>query len=576
MRTVCGDWKKQQPRAIESSVDGAMGELCGRKGRLGSLRCSETWGPAWRETVPMKITTSEEMRAIDRATSERFGIASLTLMENAGTAVADCAMKQFPNAANYVVVCGRGNNGGDGFVAARKLKQYGKEVAVYLLASPDEVRGDAAAMLERMGLAFTALTSSDELQQELVPALARAGLIMDAILGTGFRPPVKGLYAEAISAINAAGAPVVSVDIPSGADSDATEAQSGVLRARSDVIVTFTALRPAHVFGALTRGPVVCVPIGSPDEAIRSQLGFELITPRDIAGLLAPRTPEGHKGLYGHALIVGGSVGKAGAAAMAGISALRAGAGLSTIATAKSALPMVASYAFEIMTEPLAETDAGTISLAALDYGRYDAIAAGKDVIAIGPGISRNPDTVQLVRAVVTKSKAPTIIDADGLNAFEGRSPMLDGRQRPLVLTPHPGEMARLTGLSTREVQAKRLDIARSFAREHGCVVVLKGHRTLVALPGGTVWVNPTGNPGMATGGTGDVLTGMTAGLIAQNLQAVERAVLAAVYLHGLAGDIARERLGEQAMIAGDLIDATAEAIRRVQTGATGPMVRIE
>ncbi len=521
----------------------------------------------------MKITTSQEMREIDRVTSERFGVPSLTLMENAGTAVAECAMREFPHLKDFIIICGKGNNGGDGFVAARKLKEAGKEVAVYLLANREDVRGDAAVMFERMGLPFTSVTSPEELQRELVPALARPGVKVDAILGTGFRPPVTGLYAEAIKAMNDS-APVLSVDIPSGQDSDSMASHSVSLSARSDAIVTFTAFRPAHVFTAI-RGPIICAPIGSPDEVITSGLGLELTTARDIFGLFAPRVLDGHKGLYGHALIVGGSVGKAGAAAMAGISALRVGAGLSTIATAKSALPMVAGYAFETMTEPLAETDAGTIALAALDYGKFDTVAEGKDVIAIGPGISRNADTVQFVRATLARSKVPTVIDADGLNAFEGKSNLLDGRERTLVLTPHPGEMARLTGLSTREIQANRLDVARTFAREHHCILVLKGHRTLVALPSGTVWVNPTGNPGMATGGTGDVLTGMITGLIAQHRHDIERAVIGAVYLHGLAGDIARERFGEQAMIAGDLINAAAEAIRRVCSRAADPVVRI-
>lgn len=508
------------------------------------------------------------MRAIDRATSERFGVPSLTLMENAGSAVAAFAMREYPDARHCVIVCGKGNNGGDGFVAARKLKEAGKEVGVVLLARADEVRGDAATMFERMGMAYVSVTSSDDLQRELLSMLGRADVIVDGILGTGFRPPVSGLYAEAIEAVNSANAPVVSVDIPSGADSDSTAArQSGVI-ARSNGIVTFTAPRPAHVFGVLTQARTVCVPIGSPEDAIVSGLGLNLVSARDIAALFAPREADGHKGIYGHALIVGGSVGKSGAAAMAGISALRVGAGLSTVATAKSALASVAGYAFELMTEALDDTDAGTIALDALEYGRLDAIMAGKDVVAIGPGISRHADTAQFVRAAVARCDKPTIIDADGLNAFEGVAHLLSGESRPLVLTPHPGEMARLTGRSTKDIQANRIDVARDFARAHKCIVVLKGHRSLVALPDGIVWVNPTGNPGMATGGTGDVLTGMTAGLIAQNRGDVARATIAAVYLHGLAGDVARERMGEQCMIAGDLIDALPEAIRRVRKAA--------
>lgn len=523
----------------------------------------------------MKIVSTEEMRAIDRSTSEQFGVPSLALMENAGAAVAQAAIREFPGAEHFAVVCGKGNNGGDGFVAARKLKEAGKDVGVVLLAKSEDVRGDAAVMLQRMALPFVSVTCSEDLQRELVPAMARADVLVDAILGTGIRPPVQGLYAEAIVAINEAQAPVVSVDIPSGADSDTMGPQTGTVIARSDVVVTFTAPRPAHVFGQLTQGPIYCARIGSPAEAIVSELKLNLITTHDIATLFAPRKPDGHKGLYGHALTVGGSVGKAGAAAMAGLAALRSGAGLSTVATAKSALPMVAAFAFELMTEPLDETDAGTIALSALEYGRFDAIAADKDVIAFGPGISRNADTVQFVRTAVARARAPLVIDADGLNAFEGRAELLDGSARPLVLTPHPGEMSRLTGLTTKQIQSNRVEVARQFAEKNKLVLVLKGHRTLIALPDGAVWVNPTGNPGMATGGTGDVLTGLIAGLIAQNLNNIPDAIIAAVYLHGLAGDIARERMGEQCMIAGDLLNALSEAIMRIKRSAEGELVRL-
>lgn len=524
----------------------------------------------------MKITTTDEMRDIDRATSTEFGVPSLVLMENAGTSVAQFAMQTYPNARSFAIVCGKGNNGGDGFVAARKLKEAGREVLILLLAKGDEVRGDAAVMFERMSLPFVSITCSEELNKELSPALTRVDVLIDAILGTGFRPPVRGLYAQAIEMMNNAAAPVVSVDIPSGADSDALSPTPHALTARSDAVVTFTAPRPAHVFAQLTGGPIIVAQIGSPEAAVISKLKLNLITARDIARLFSPRRVDGHKGSYGHALIVGGSVGKAGAAAMAGISALRSGAGLSTVATAESALPMVAAHSFEIMTEPLAQTEAGTISLSALEYGKLDSIASGKDVIAFGPGISRNPDTVQFVRAAIGRYQVPTVIDADGLNAFEGKTELLNGSERPLIVTPHPGEMARLTGLTSGEIQANRIEVARRFAREHRCIVVLKGYRTIVALPDETVWVNPTGNPGMATGGTGDVLTGIVAGMIAQNRNDIELAVLGSVYLHGLAGDVARERMGEQAMIAGDLITQLPEAISRVRAGAADATVRIQ
>ncbi len=302
----------------------------------------------------MKITTAAEMREIDRASTEKFGVPSLTLMENAGSAVAEFILENYRGADRIAVVCGKGNNGGDGFVVARKLHRAGRVVEVLLLAAPSELKGDAATMFARLPVRAIVVQSAQELQAESSRSLGNCDLIVDAMLGTGFKPPVKGLYAEAIAAINRGGKPVVAVDIPSGADSDAMTAQAGEGIARADAIVTFTAPRPAHVFGEFTRGPVVVAPIGSPDVAIESKLKLEVTTARDLAAFLAPRPIDSNKGVYGHVLIVGGSLGKSGAAAMAGMAALRAGAGLVTVATAKSALPNVAGFAAELMTEAAA------------------------------------------------------------------------------------------------------------------------------------------------------------------------------------------------------------------------------
>ena len=518
----------------------------------------------------MKILTTAEMRQCDRLTSERHGVPSLGLMENAGAAVADVALTRWPRATRIAVVCGKGNNGGDGFVAARKLHQAGKVVEVVLLADPGELKGDALVMFQRLPIKAVAATDSTALAREQKTSLAGAELILDSILGTGFRPPVSGLYAEAIAAINAAAAPVLAVDIPSGADADAVQPGDG-LRARADAIVTFTAPRPAHVFAQLTPGPIVVAPIGSPDAAIQSSLNVELLDAHTVAPLLADRRVDANKGSYGHVLVIGGSVGKAGAAAMAGMGALRAGAGLTTVAAPRSVLPTVAGFAAELMTEPLQETEGGTISLAAPEYGRLDAIAKGKTVIALGPGISRHADTVEFIRALVDKYPVPTVLDADGLNAFDGAAERLSGQARPLVITPHPGEMARLTGMSVKQIQAERVQTARAFAAEHRCVVVLKGHRTVIAQPDGRAWINPTGNPGMATGGTGDVLTGMIAGFIAQHPQNVAQATAAAVYLHGLAGDAARDAVGEQCLVATDLLKFLPEAIHRTKVASSLP-----
>ena len=507
----------------------------------------------------MKIVTAAEMREIDRATSERFGVPSATLMEDAGAAVADFVLTRYPLAKRIGVICGKGNNGGDGFVAARKLHAAGREVHLMLLAAASELRGDAAEMFGKLPIPPMIAPSGRELKSA-ARSLIGCEVLVDAILGTGFRPPVSGLYAEAIALLNAGQTPVVAVDIPSGADADVMGEQTGAV-ARADAIVTFTAPRPAHVFGNLTPGPTMIAPIGSPDDAIASSLQLNLITARDFAALIAPRPAASNKGNFGHVLVIGGSLGKAGSVAMAGMAALRVGAGLSTVATPRSVLATVAGFHPEVMTEALEETTEGSIAGGAL--GRIDKLAAGKTVLAIGPGISRAPETSELVRRMVGKYRMPMVLDADGLNAFEGQASQLTGKGRSLVITPHPGEMARLLGSSAAAVQRDRLNLARSFAREHDLIVVLKGHRTMIAMPDGEVWVNPTGNPGMATGGTGDVLTGMLAGLMAQNPSHTREAVIAAVYLHGLAGDVARESTGEYSLVASDLLGALPEAFRR-------------
>lgn len=550
----------------------------------------------------MKIVTAAEMREIDRVTSERFGVPSLALMENAGSAVAEFALSAHPAAKSFSVVCGKGNNGGDGFVAARKLAEAGKIVRVLLLSDPKELRGDAAENFKKL----TSLASSSKKKSKSPPSrkergksVARAALasleiheglespgaasilscdvLIDAILGTGFRPPVSGSYAQAIAKMNAAGKPVIAVDIPSGADADVMGEQTGAV-AHADAIVTFTAPRPAHVFGNLTAGQTVIAPIGSPEEAIESSLHLNLITPEDFAELLKQRPRDSNKGMYGHVLVIGGSLGKAGAAAMAGFSALRAGAGLVTVGTAKSVLPTVAGFHPELMTEPLEETAEGTIAASALS--RIEQLAAKKTVLAIGPGISRNEQTAEIVRMLTTETKTAVVLDADGLNAFEGRSDDLNGRGRTLVLTPHPGEMARLTGLSIAAIQRDRVNVAREFAKQHKVILVLKGDRTIVAGPDGEAWANPTGNPGMATGGTGDILTGIVAGMLAQFPYRAVQAVIAAVYLHGLAGDLAcgtwpfTDGLGEQSLVATDLIHSLSLAFRTARADAA--LARVE
>jgi ADP-dependent NAD(P)H-hydrate dehydratase / NAD(P)H-hydrate epimerase len=523
----------------------------------------------------MKIVSAAEMREIDRSTSEHFGVPSLVLMENAGAAIARFILSDYPQAERISILCGKGNNGGDGFVVARTLVEAGRAVRVLLLSEAAELRGDAAAMFKSL---LPKLRTSNVRSLNVAPFIVRevsaldsseaaeifaADLIVDAMLGTGFRPPVSPLYQAVINHLNKSKAAIVAVDIPSGADADAMQSPHHAT-ARADAIVTFTAPRPAHVFGELTNGSTVIAPIGSPAEAVVSNLKLHLSAPADFAALLAPREREGNKGSYGNVLVIGGSRGKAGAAAMSGFAALRAGAGLASVATPLSVLATVASFHPELMTEALAETEDGTISTRALGSS-LDALLEQKTVIAIGPGISRNSETAEFVRAVVARAGKSVVVDADGLNAFEGNADKLNGHGRTLVITPHPGEMARLTGLKIPEIQANRLEVARKFAREHELIVVLKGHRTLIAAPDGTVWVNTTGNPGMATGGTGDILTGIVTGLLAQYPKQALEATALAVYLHGLAGDLACASLGENSLVATDLLHFLPQAFAQAR-----------
>ena len=508
----------------------------------------------------MKIVTAAEMREIDRATSEKFGIPSTTLMENAGMAVADFCVAQYPKAHRVTVVCGRGNNGGDGFVAGRRLHEAGRQVSMLLLGEPSDLHGDAKVMFEKLTIPVLYAKTPKELETKTVRSLyLDADLLVDAVLGTGFSPPLTPLAESAIQMFNDTSGPVVSVDLPSGAQADSTDFDQPHI-CRSSAIVTFTAPKPAHILSLLTHGPIVVAPIGSPGQAIESRSGLEWCGSRTT--IFKKRSLNAHKGDFGHVLIIAGSVGKSGAAAMASMGALRAGAGLVSTAVPKSILPIVAGFAPELMTEPLDETDTGSISRRVLEGTGFSEILKRKTVVALGPGLSQSTETQEFVRDFVAQCELPIVLDADGLNAFANKTELLDGSKRPLILTPHPGEMARLTGLSTERVNSNRLAIAKNFAIQHKLILVLKGWRTIVAAPDGKIYINTTGNPGMAKGGTGDVLTGIIAGVLAQFPSRTVDAVCAAVYLHGLAGDIAVVHEEEPALLATDLLAYISEAFR--------------
>jgi ADP-dependent NAD(P)H-hydrate dehydratase / NAD(P)H-hydrate epimerase len=498
----------------------------------------------------VKVLTAAQMREVDRRSSE-LGVPGLVLMENAGQRVVELLAHAYTplREQRIVVMCGKGNNGGDGLVVARQLHTRFRPRALHvvLAGDPEEMEGDAAAnyrMLEAVGcpVAF-----------ELTPEMETATLIVDALLGTGIHGAAKGRALELIQAINDRFplADVVSVDLPSGLDSDSGVPPGETVHASHTV--TFTAPKLCHVLSPACElaGQLHVETIGSPPELFDRDPAFylSLSEPALFAHLFRPRVRDSNKGLYGHALVIGGSRGKSGAAAMAGIGALRAGAGLVTVASTEAALGSIAAHAPELMTEVLARDESAR------------ALLERKNVVAIGPGLGQDPETVQFVRTMVEQTPLPMVVDADGLNALAGRPT----RYRwPRIFTPHPGEMSRLNGRTIAEIQADRIQMARSFSTERDVHLVLKGNRSVVASPDGRVWINPTGSPSMATGGTGDVLTGLIAGLVAQFPDQIDAALLAAVYLHGRVGELGAAKLGEKSLIATDLFQFLPEAMREV------------
>lgn len=529
----------------------------------------------------MKIFTAAQMRELDRLTVERCGIPYSTLMETAGSRVVE-ALQANGGLSYCTVFCGKGNNGGDGAVIARLLWLRGIPVEVLLFGRLEETAGEARTNFEIVkrlaeaevtsgggDLAFIEITAESQLTEVFY-----SSLVVDALFGTGLSRPVEGLAAKAIQLINQRkrGLPestrVISVDIPSGLSSDLPNPIGPFVQA--DVTVSFTGPKLGNVLAPAceANGKLVIANIGTPDQLLMESASKLYLTEAwDVSEFLteARRAAQAHKTSVGDVLLIAGSRGKTGAAALSAETVLRAGAGLVTVATARSAQALLVTQCKnEVMTEGLAENEAGAISEAALE--RALQLAAKRAVLALGPGLSSSDEaTCRFVREFVAQRRAPLVIDADGLNALAPWPEALQGADElPLIITPHPGEMARLTGKTNAEVVTDRLNVAREFATKHHVITVLKGSRSLIAAPNGEVYVNPTGNAGMATAGSGDVLTGLLAGLLAQHPQAALDATIAAVYLHGLAGDLAAAKLGQRSLIASDLIAHLSEAILQV------------
>lgn len=511
----------------------------------------------------MRILNTQQMREADRRTIDEIGIPSIVLMENAGRQAVAAMEAAFDDLASrhVAVLCGRGNNGGDGFVVARTLAQRGVEATVFLLGSVADVRGDARTNLEvlgRIGLSVVEITDAQDWELHF-SEVSECELVVDAILGTGFHGSISGLLETVVADVNGLGVPVVAIDLPTGLSADSQEVEGGAIEA--SMTVTLAAPKIPLVFPPADShaGDLVIADIGIPPPVLDELEGpyLELMTRERMREIVPARAADSHKGDFGRVLVIAGSFGKTGAAHLAALGALRSGAGLVTIATPRSCVPVLASMAAEYMTEPLDETASGTIDFSALDR----VLELKTDVIALGPGLGQAPGTAAFVHGLVERSGVPLILDADALNAFTGDPDRLVGRDGvDVIITPHPGEMARLLNIGVEAVQHDRLNYAREFAAAHRVHVVLKGHRTIIAGPENRAFVNLTGNAGMATGGTGDLLTGMIAAWFAQLLDA-EAACKLAVYLHGTAGDLAEADEGDVALLATDVAGRLGDAV---------------
>jgi len=479
----------------------------------------------------MKFCTAAEMRRLDEKTIFECGLPGAVLMENAGRGAAVLTREHFGDLAgrNVAIVCGRGNNGGDGYVMARIFHGWGAFVRIFLLSDPERVGGDARINLDvvlKMGLEIIEIREESHLDRF---DLTGVELAVDAILGTGLNSEVRGLYRGVIERLNQAGMPIVAVDVPSGLDSDTGRILGVAVRA--DLTVTFGLPKAGLLLppGENQAGRLEVVDIGIPPHVLaEADPGKELLLEDNLKGLLSPRARDGHKGHYGHVLVVAGSTGKTGAAVLTALAAARSGAGLTTLAVPAGLNSIVEEKVTEVMTEPLPESEPGFLAAEALD--RVLELAEGK----------------------LEKAELPLVIDADGLNALAGTPDILKKARREVILTPHPGEMSRLTGLSTAEIQADRLGAAGDFAQAHSVVLALKGYRTVVAAPDGRLFLNTTGGPHMASGGMGDVLTGIAAGLVSQGLSPLDAARLG-VFVHGLAADQAAAAESQVGLLASDL-----------------------
>ena len=517
----------------------------------------------------MILVTAAEMQEMDRQTIDTHGIPGLELMEKAGRGATRVLLDQFGDhvKAGVGIICGKGNNGGDGFVIARCLAEKGIGVRVYLLAKTTALKGDAATNRERLvPLDIEIIEIPDEdTFSKFKPSLPEHGLLVDAILGTGLTSDVSGLFKTVINFINAlnrTGIAVFAVDIPSGLNADTGQPCGTCIRAQSTA--TFGLAKIGHFTypGAEYTGSLEIIDIGIPGAVVQAVGPKQyLLTSAQIRNYFQPRSADTHKGRTGHLLVIAGSPGKTGAAAMTAMAAMRAGAGLVTLGIAESLNPILETQLLEVMTAPLPESQNGALGTSAFE--KIKKMEAGKKCLAIGPGIGQAGETQRLAKKIISQSQIPVVIDADGPNNIAGQTQLLKSLTTSMVLTPHPGEMARLMDVTPAEIQQNRLQCARDFASNFKVHIVLKGAATVIAHPDGSAYINPTGNPGMASGGMGDVLTGVLAGFITQGFTP-EAAAHASVYLHGAAADTLSKTVGPMGYLAGEVMNAIPGEVKKI------------
>ncbi|MCP3942863.1 MAG: NAD(P)H-hydrate dehydratase [Desulfobacteraceae bacterium] len=523
----------------------------------------------------MILVTADQMQRMDHKTINSFGIPGMVLMENAGRGAVDIFIKKFDtpgkqklNKQKIGIFAGRGNNGGDGFVIGRYLMEKGIMTTIFLLSTRDKLTGDAKTnmLLAQKLIKKTPGAQIIEIQDTKSLNLHKDRILLhdlfiDAIFGTGLHSDVKGFYKEIIELLNRSRQPIFSIDIPSGLNSDTGKIQGVAIKATATA--TFAFAKAGHILhpGNLHTGNLEIIDIGIPKFIVKEEdPKLFLMENRDITPLFAPRNFDSHKGKFGHLLVIAGSPGKTGAAALCANAAMRSGAGLVTLGIPRSLNPILESQVTEPMTLPLAQTPEGYLSDKNLDS--ILTLLKDKQALALGPGLGTKKTTRTLVKKLVQKTQVPLIIDADGLNCIAGHLELLKDRKAPTILTPHPGEMARLTGKTTTQIQADRIGIARKFSQLYQIILVLKGAQTLVCCPDGKTFICPTGNPGMASGGMGDVLTGMIAGFITQGIP-IEKATMAGVFIHGLCGDFLAKKT-PFGFLASDMIPAIPETIHKL------------